>query len=105
MDIKNAALDVKGTCGSQFVLTGLKPIYRYEDGKRVGDPTGYTYKLVLPERMYETLNVQIDGPQQVEIADKPVPVKLENLDLEIRWNPSIGNYIMGLASRIMPIGG
>lgn len=100
MKIKFAKLHVAETCGKQFVLTEVAPVYNYVDGKRAGSPVAYTYVVVLPERKYEQLRVRIDGACTLEIPDEPIQVSFDKLDLEIRWSQSEGHYIAATAAGV-----
>ena len=100
MKIKYGKLDVAETCGNQYVLTEVAPVYNYVDGKRAGAPVAYTYVVVLPERKYEQLRVRIDGACTLEIPDEPLQVFFDNLELEIRWSQSEGNYIAATATGV-----
>lgn len=100
MNIKYAKLNIKGTCGNSFILTEVKPYYAYKDGKRIGDPLGYNYTVILPERKFEKLQVRIEGTCQLEAPEDSVPVVFTDLQLEIKWSQSDGNYIAGIATGI-----
>lgn len=100
MNIKLAKLHIKETCGNTFILTEVKPYFAYQEGKRVGDPLGYNYTVILPERKYEKLQVKIAGVCQLEAPEDSVPVVFVDLQLEIRWSQSDGNYIAGTATGI-----
>lgn len=103
MKLKYARMNVRATCGDSYILAEITPSYVYVDGKRVGEPVGYTYTVILPARKYESLRVRIDGPLLIEDLDEPIEVKIENLSLDIRWSQSEGNYIAGTATGIAPV--
>ena len=103
MNIKHAKMNVRATCGDSFILTDISPVYNYVDGKRVGDPVAYSYTVILPQRKYETLRVRIAGDCLMAVPDDPVEVKVDNLQLEIKWSAHDGNYIAGTATGIAPV--
>lgn len=100
MNIKCARLSTKATCGNSFILTEVKPYYAYADGQRVGDPIGYTYTVILPEKKFEKLKVKIEGTCQIESPEDSVAVIFTDLQLEIKWSQSDGNYIAATATDI-----
>lgn len=102
MNIKFAIMNAKATCGSIFVLTGVRPVYDYVNGTRAAQPHGYAYDLKLPERKYEDLSVVIEGEALMPAPDNAVEVVLNGLELEIKWSRDKGNYIAGTATGIAP---
>ena len=101
MKLEYAVINAKATCGDEYLLTEIKPVYEYVINNRIGDPVAYNYMVVLPKRKYDQLRVRIDGACQINDAlSNPVPVKIDGLALEIRWSRSDGNYIAGTASGI-----
>lgn len=100
MKLKNGKYDVSKTCGNQMLLTGIAARYNYADGKRVGEPIGYTYTVVVPVRMFDQLHVYIPGACNIEAPTEPTPVKFENLELVVKWSKSEGDHIAGEAAGI-----
>lgn len=100
MLIRNGKFDVHRTCGNQMLLTGVTARYNYCDGKRVGEPIGYTYTVVVPTCMYDQLRVNIPGACNINVPTDPVPVKFENLELIVRWSRTEGDHIAGEATGI-----
>lgn len=103
MHLKYAKLNTRATCGDSFLLTEVNPVYNYIDGKRSGNPVAYNYTVILPQRKYEQLRIRIDGDCIMEAPEDPLNVKLDNLQLEIKWSQSEGNYIAGTATGIAPV--
>lgn len=103
MKVTLARLNAIETCGKSFILTDIKPIYNYVEGRKVGEPIGNTYTVVLPERKFETLRIRIDGPILLDGPENGIPVKINNLRLDIKWSAKEGNYIAATASGIEAI--
>lgn len=104
MKLKHGKYDARKTCGDQMLLTGIAARYNYTDGKRVGEPIGHTYTVVVPARMYDQLMVYIPGTCSNDAPTEPVPVKFEGLELVVKWSQSEGEYIAGEAAGIALIG-
>ena len=100
MKLKNGKYDVRKTCGNQMLLTGIVARYNYSDGKRVGEPIGHSYTVVVPSCMYDQLTVYIQGACNIEAPVEPTPVKFEGLELVVKWSKSEGDHIAGEASGI-----
>ena len=103
MDIKLAKIDPKATCGRQYYLTGVRPVYAYKDGNRAAEPHAYAYSVVLPERKYAELDVVVEGPAQLDAPDNAVEVTITGLELVVKWSKDRGNYIAGVATGIAPV--
>ena len=99
MQLKYANLNVKKTCGDEFILTEVTPVYNFVDGKRVGDPIATNFTLILPQKRFDTLKVRIEGNTDVATPESPVQAKLEGLELAIKWSKD-GHYIAGTATGI-----
>lgn len=102
MDIRLAKFDPKGTCGNQYYLTGVRPVYDYKDGNRAAEPHGYAYTVVLPERKFADLDVVIEGPALMEAPENTQEVRFVGLELVVKWSKDKGNYIAGVATGIAP---
>ena len=100
MDIKLAKLDTKATCGRQYYLIGVRPVYAYENGNRAAEPHAYAYTVVLPERKFAELDVVIEGGSLMEAPENTQEVSIIGLDLQVKWNKDKGNYIAGVATGI-----
>lgn len=100
MKLKNGKFDVEKTCGEQMLLTGITARYNYSDGKRVGEPIGYTYTVVVPARMFDQLQVYVPGACNIDAPTEPTLVKFENLELVVKWSKSEGDHITGEAAGI-----
>ena len=103
MDIKLAKIDPKVTCGRQYYLTGVRPVYAYINGVRAAEPHAYAYSVVLPERKFADLDVVIEGPALMEAPDNAVEVTIAGLELVVKWSKDKGNYIAGTATGIAPV--
>lgn len=75
-------LDVKDF-GKQFILTGIRPAFKYEDGSRTDERVGTTYEVSLPALGYEKIRVRVSGEQSVSdeiLEDRDFHnVKFDNL--------------------------
>ena len=47
--------------GKDVLLVGVKPIYKYVDGKRTDDVEGHRYEIILPAMQFERINVKVVG--------------------------------------------
>ena len=43
MNILNVCIDAVKTVGTELILIGIRPYYKYEDGKKVDKIEGYRY--------------------------------------------------------------
>ncbi len=84
--LKNVVVDVRKTVGNVTLLTDIKPVYRYQNGNRTDEVTGYKYEVCLPERHLDKLDVYIDGPKKMEEPTGNIPVEFESLVLFIGWS-------------------
>lgn len=100
MKLKNGKYDAKRTCGTHFLLTGIVARYNYTEGKRGNEPIGYTYTVVIPACMYDTLAVFIPGQCNIEAPTEPIAVRFEGLELANRWSKAEGDHIAGEATGI-----
>ena len=88
MNILNVCIDAVKTVGTELILIGIRPYYKYEDGKKVDKIEGYRYEIVLCQRKYERLFVKIAGDQRIPFNEDEggLPVQFENLELHILGN-------------------
>lgn len=84
MNILNVCIDAVKTVGTELILIGIRPYYKYEDGKKVDKIEGYRYEIVLCQRKYERLFVKIAGDQRIPF--------FENLELHVYYQWKTGTY-------------
>ena len=70
MNILNVCIDAVKTVGTELILIGIRPYYKYEDGKKVDKIEGYRYEIVLCQRKYERLFVKIAGDQRIPFNEE-----------------------------------
>lgn len=68
LGIRGLKPDVAATTGDTLLLTDVRPTYRYEQGARTDEITGYTYEVLLAERQYLQLRIKIPGQRQLDPA-------------------------------------
>lgn len=89
MDIRNLKIDAIGTVGSKLLLVDILPVYKYENGKRTDEVSGFRYIVAMPERELEKISVRIDGNLQIEKPENDFPVvEFDGLELSLYWTPS-----------------
>ena len=100
MEIKDIVVDSYATVGKNLMLVGVSPSYAYDNGKRTDTINGYKYEIVMPERMYEKLNVRILGEQKVEMPENETPqVLLDGLMIRLYWTQQ-GHKVSASADNI-----
>lgn len=94
MNILNVCIDAVKTVGTELILIGIRPYYKYEDGKKVDKIEGYRYEIVLCQRKYERLFVKIAGDQRIPFNEDEggLPVQFENLELHVYYQWKTGTY-------------
>ena len=92
MNILNVCIDAVKTVGTELILIGIRPYYKYEDGKKVDKIEGYRYEIVLCQRKYERLFVKIAGDQRIPFNEDGLPVQFENLELHVYYQWKTGTY-------------
>ena len=85
LKINNLKVDLS-SLGSNFILTGIRPYYKYDNGKRTNEILGQSYEVAIVEQSFEKMNVKI-----------PNLVPLVNFDsnnlLKVRFtNLQVGLY-------------
>lgn len=86
MDILSLVIDVNASLGNKYLLTDIRPVYKYENGKRLDDIDGYKYDIVLPDKKFEKIAVKICGEAKIPYpVEEPVNVEFEDLKLKPYW--------------------
>ena len=79
MDILSLVIDVNASLGNKYLLTDIRPVYKYENGKRLDDIDGYKYDIVLPDKKFEKIAVKICGEAKIPYpVEEPVNVEFED---------------------------
>lgn len=84
LNIRGLKTDVAATVGDTLLLTDIRPTFRYEQGVRSEEITGYTYEVLLAERQYLQLRIKIPGQRQLDpvVLDGNTPrVRVIGLEL------------------------
>lgn len=68
LNIRGLKTDVAATVGDTLLLTDIRPTFRYEQGVRSEEITGYTYEVLLADRQYLQLRIKIPGQRQLDPA-------------------------------------
>lgn len=68
LSIRGLKPDVAATTGDTLLLTDIRPTYRYNQGVRTDEITGYTYEVLLADRQYMQLRIKISGQRQLDPA-------------------------------------
>lgn len=88
MNIKNTVIDAAATCGRTAIVKGIRPRYRYIDGRRTDVQEGYSIACVLPERGYEELSVSVPSiPAELEGCTGNPFVTFDGLTLSVYGRP------------------
>ena len=90
--LKDVAVDIAGTIGATTLLTNIVPRYEYVNGNKTDNIIAYRYEVALPERHLAKINVDIDGPQQMELPEGNVNVVFTDLVLYLGWNGLSKSY-------------
>lgn len=53
--------------GTQYKLIDIRPVYKYEDGKKVDEITGHAYQIVLLEKDYNKIEIGVKGEQRLNL--------------------------------------
>ena len=84
MEIKDLKIDANATVGKKLLLTEILPSFKYENGKRTDEVSGFKYVVAMAERHLEKLSVKIDGDLQMEMPENDYPlVRFEGLELSV----------------------
>ena len=77
--------------GRDLMALSSKPVYVYENGKRVSDEVvAFKYEILCPALGYEKLAVKVDASaKQLDVSeDNPLEVKLIGLEMCPVWTPN-----------------
>lgn len=87
--INNLNIDLK-SFGETFLLTGVYPYYRYQDGKRTNEVLGQVYEVAVVEQGFEKIGVKIPKVEPLIDFDENsvLNVKFDNLKVGIYQNYS-----------------
>lgn len=69
--------------GQKMILTEIRPIYAYADGKRTSTQTGFKYFVALPQHHFEKLGVRVDGKKQLEMPEDAALVVFDGLEVSV----------------------
>lgn len=92
--------------GTDLLALSSKPVYVYENGKRVSDEVvAFKYELLCPTLGYEKLSVKIDASaKQLNVSeDNPLEVELIGLEMSPVWTPN-GYIVRATAKGIKTVG-
>lgn len=86
MRVTEVKIDSQATLGGGLLLTGVNPVYAYDNGKRTDTIVAYKYEVAMSERGFDKIAVKIAGPKQLEapIDDSPMVV-FDGLDVFIYY--------------------
>ena len=105
VNIRDLKIDATATVGKKLLLTEILPSYKYENGKRTDEVTGFKYVVAMAEHQLEKINVKIDGDLQIKLPENDFPlVRFDGLELLIY---GVGNdyRVAAKATRIFPVKG
>ena len=80
LSLRDLVIDPK-TLGTKLLLVDVRPAYEYQEGKRTDRIVGYRYEIVLPDKGFEKLAVEIEGPQQLDKPDGYAEVAFDGLEI------------------------
>ncbi len=87
-----------------MLLTDVKPVYEYVDGKRSDKINGYAYCVALVAHKYADLTVKIPGEKQLELTADSMPVRFDGLFVRAYKSYKDGEiYFAAVADRITPV--
>lgn len=88
MNVRNVVIDAQATCGKTAIVTGVRPKYKYVDGKRTTEQDGYAIACVLPDRGYDDLVVSVpDIPEGLAQLHGNPTVQFDGLTMSIYGRP------------------
>lgn len=91
MDVINRLKFDPKCIGSDLMALSVKPVYLYENGKRVSDEVvSFKYEILCPALGYEKLAVKVDASaKQLDVSeDNPLEVELIGLEMSPVWTPN-----------------
>lgn len=79
--------------GNQFILTAIRPSYRYIEGNKTQDITGINYEVALPKLSFEKIRVKVEGDQEIseEVLESSNFIEVAFEDLEAHFYFVNGN--------------
>lgn len=100
MKAKDIVIDAQATLGKTPILTEIRPIFEYKDGRKISDsPSGFRY-VVASEHNLEKVGVKIEGNQQLDMPSGLSKVCFEDLELGLYVDNANQIQISAKASKI-----
>lgn len=81
MKLQNLYLDLNKSGLNSFLLTGKKPWFNYQNGKRTNEQLGTTYEVALPNHQLDKINVHVKDDNGT-VEPNMQQVKFKNLEAE-----------------------
>ena len=73
--------------GSEFLVTGVRPFYLYENGERTDKIGGYKYMTVLPAKGFAKADVKVAGSPRLDVSPgEYVPVRYDGLEAKLYYD-------------------
>ena len=73
--------------GSEFLVTGVRPFYLYENGERTDKIGGYKYMTVLPAKGFAKADVKVPGSPRLDVSPgEYVPVRYDGLEAKLYYD-------------------
>jgi hypothetical protein len=87
-DVKiRLATEVKDFIGGDVRLIGVRPFFKYTDGKRTDTQLGFAYEVVLMERAFEKIVVKVEEAapsiEPERITGNGIPVTIDGLEAKV----------------------
>lgn len=72
MKTNQIIVDAQKTLGTNMRITGMREVFKYENGERTNEQDGYRYEVVLLDRSFEKISFKVANnnelftPEQIE---------------------------------------
>lgn len=99
-------MKIDPTCiGTGLIALNCRPVYLYENGKRVSDEVhAVKYETLCPGLNYDKLWVTVDiSAKRLDVSEEnPIEVEYDGMELKAIWTPS-GYIVKATAKGIRPV--
>lgn len=99
MDLNKCIIDNR-SLGKTLIACNVKPVYQYQDGKRISDEViQLRYDVVCVDLGFEKIGVKIDvSANTLEVSEEnPIEVEFDDLVVRPVWTPN--GYIVSATAK------
>lgn len=81
LKLSHIVIDAKRSVGKGLLLTGISPVYLYQNQKKTDQIIAYKYECAMPDNNLDKVDVKIEGKKLLDLTEGYIEVEFENLEI------------------------